>query len=107
MVIDEFFGWLKYNTFKQLLDRYPLQVETKAGQANFIAKKICFTSNTRPEHWYRTDWVLAVIRRIDTFIYIGNANMVVITHSYDEFKQVLDRNHIVPPSVDTFNPPGV
>lgn len=61
VVIDEYYGWLPYDTLNRLCDEYPLLVETKGGQANFVAKTIIFTTNTSPDKWYNPD-------KIPTFI---------------------------------------
>lgn len=68
VVMDDFYGWLPYDTLLRLLDRYPLLVETKGGQVNFVAKIICITSNKLPNEWYPNmpNWD-ALKRRIDKF----------------------------------------
>lgn len=63
MIIDDFYGWIKYSTLLRLLDRYPMRVEYKGGQANFLAKTIIFTSNRHPSEWYKMD-NSALMRRI-------------------------------------------
>lgn len=66
VVLDDFYGWLPYDTLLRLLDRYPLLVETKGGQANFIAETIIITSNSRPQDWYRNISNFGALeRRID------------------------------------------
>lgn len=52
VIIDEFYSWLRYDYFLRLTDRYPLQVETKGGSVQFVSRRIVFTSNTQPAHWY-------------------------------------------------------
>lgn len=52
VVLDDFYGWLKWSTLLRVCDRYPLMVETKGGQAQFIAKKIIITSNKPWSEWY-------------------------------------------------------
>lgn len=52
VVIDEFYGWIKYDFFLRLTDRYPLQVETKGGVVQFVSRRIVFTSNAAPDTWY-------------------------------------------------------
>ncbi len=55
VIIDEFYGWLRYSFLLQLLDRYPLRVEFKGGSVEFVAKLIILTSNKAPEQWYDTN----------------------------------------------------
>jgi len=52
VVIDEFYGWITYDMFLRLLDRYPMRGETKGGSVNLIPKVIIVTSNHAPETWY-------------------------------------------------------
>lgn len=52
VVIDEFYGWIAWNTILRMLDRYPLQVETKGGQVQFTPRMIFITSNKPPLEWY-------------------------------------------------------
>jgi len=63
VVIDDFYGWIKYDTLLRLCDRYPLRVDYKGGQVNFLSKKIIFTSNRHPREWYKMDCA-ALMRRI-------------------------------------------
>jgi len=39
VVLDDYYGWLPYDTLLRICDRYPLMVETKGGQCNFLANK--------------------------------------------------------------------
>lgn len=55
VIIDEFYGWLRYNFMLQLLDRYPLRLETKGGSVECVARRFILTSNKAPEQWYDTD----------------------------------------------------
>jgi len=52
VVIDEFYGWIKWNTLLQLLDCTPLLVDTKGGAVQFTARRIFITSNAHPRTWY-------------------------------------------------------
>lgn len=70
VIVDEFYGWLRWNFLLQLLDRYPLRVECKGGSHEFVGKRIIFTSNKPPSVWYdpvKIDWS-PLKRRID-FLY--------------------------------------
>ncbi len=92
VVIDEFYGWISIDLFCRLVDRYPLMVETKGGAANFVAKRIIITSNTRPNKWWHFKqpggpvWG-AVQRRmrspVGTVIYTGADTPVVADLSVD------------------------
>lgn len=52
VLIDEFKGQIEYTYLLQLLDRYPMQVQTKGGWTNFCPKTIIITSNYHPSNWY-------------------------------------------------------
>jgi len=53
VIIDDFYGWIKFDEMLRILDRYPHQVEIKGGFANFVSKRIWITSNKEIEDWYK------------------------------------------------------
>lgn len=66
VLLDDFYGWLRYAFLLQLLDRYPLRVETKGGSMEFVSKRIFITSNKHPRDWYpNIDDVNAMFRRLN------------------------------------------
>lgn len=54
VIIDEFYGQLRWSFVLQLLDRYPLRVETKGGCVPFVSRRIIITSNREPSQWYKS-----------------------------------------------------
>lgn len=71
VIFDDYYGWMPFDTLLRLTDRYPMMVETKGGQRNFVAKTLVITSNKLPEDWYKKELNLvwaAFYRRIDEFI---------------------------------------
>lgn len=94
VVLDDFYGWLPYDVLLRAADRYPLQVETKGGQAVFLAKTLIITSNNTPAQWYKNVNLQALIRRVDKWMYLGLDNMKVETESYEVFCNAIDRNFI-------------
>lgn len=69
VIIDEFYGWLPFDTLLRLCDKYPYLVPTKGSFVPFVAKLIIITSNKPPREWYSdqtVDEVLwaAFVRRI-------------------------------------------
>lgn len=68
VIIDEFYGWLPFDLLLRLCDRYPLLVETKGGQVNFVASSIIITTNAIPERWYRNVYFDAFVRRVNRWI---------------------------------------
>jgi len=56
VIWDEFYGHCcKYSDLLRILDRYPMKVETKGGYVEFTSRRIVFTSNQEPEHWYNAE----------------------------------------------------
>lgn len=52
IILDDFYGWIRWDTLLRMLDRYPFKMETKGGQIQFRPSSIWITSNKRPEEWY-------------------------------------------------------
>lgn len=55
IVIDEFHGWIHWDSIKRMLDRYPCRLEGKGYCTNFRPRYIWFTSNKPPQDWYNFD----------------------------------------------------
>lgn len=55
VIIDEFYGWIRWDLLLRLLDRYPLLVDTKGGAVSFVARRIIITSNAHPSDWFHYD----------------------------------------------------
>lgn len=73
VLFDEFHGakhqGLPFDKWKQICDRYPLQVPTKGGFMAFAPDDIFFTSNISPRNWWPdevkpADWWEQFERRI-------------------------------------------
>nr|WBG01412.1 replication-associated protein [Army ant associated cyclovirus 3]WBG01422.1 replication-associated protein [Army ant associated cyclovirus 3]WBG01432.1 replication-associated protein [Army ant associated cyclovirus 3] len=72
VIIDDFYGWIKYDELLKITDRYPYKVQVKGGFEEFKAEKIWITSNVDVDdlyHFigYKTD---AIERRITNKEYI-------------------------------------
>nr|AXL64564.1 replication associated protein [Duck associated cyclovirus 1]AXL64566.1 replication associated protein [Duck associated cyclovirus 1] len=70
VIIDDFYGWLSFDEFLRIADRYPCRVEVKGGFAEFTSKRIIITSNQAPSQWWRGEWfkgeqLKALTRRLD------------------------------------------
>ena len=67
VIMDDFYGWLKYDDLLKICDRYPYSVPIKGGYKEFISKQLIITSNVPPEKWYKfKDYdPAALLRRID------------------------------------------
>lgn len=91
VVIDEFYGWLPYDTLLRLCDRYPLMVETKGGQVNFCAKTIVITTNGVPNTWYKNVYFPAFARRVTKWHVLP---MWGIHSTYTDWAEAVKAMHI-------------
>lgn len=70
VIIDEFYGQIDIDKFKNLIDEHPCKVNVKNGFAQFLAKRVYITSNTKWQNWWGSDLlknkanVWAIQRRI-------------------------------------------
>lgn len=55
ILVDDFYGWLKWSFLLKFIDRYPQDLPVKGGFTPNLAKYIYFTSNANPETWYNYD----------------------------------------------------
>ena len=67
VIIDEFYGWLPFDLLLRICDRYPLLVETKGGQTQFVAKTVVLTTNMLPCNWYKSCYFPSFARRVDVW----------------------------------------
>lgn len=65
VIIDEFYGWMPFDLLLRLCDRYPMSVETKGGNVQFVARTIVITTNQLPNSWYRNCYFPAFARRVN------------------------------------------
>jgi hypothetical protein len=63
ILLDEFEGDMPRGLLLQLMDRYPLSLQTKGGRTWRCCKYIYICSNTNPEQWYATDKYEAISKR--------------------------------------------
>jgi len=86
VILDEFYGWLPYDTLLRLCDRYPMSVEVKGGKTQFLAKTIVITTNKVPSKWYGPKvYFEALQRRVDEWWVFGPVFRTKMTN-YDESK---------------------
>lgn len=52
LVIDEFHGQIEFNYFKELIDKYKMQVEIKGSMKWAEWTQVIITSNKHPKEWY-------------------------------------------------------
>lgn len=104
VILDDFYGWLRYDDMLRLLDRNPLLVQVKGGQANFVAQQVYVTSNKLPPAYYSRLALLpggleSLYRRFNQWIYLGKEDLSIVSNSYEEFLEELDRHHIDVPAL--------
>lgn len=72
ILLDDFYGWVKYHTLLQICDGYPMQMPIKGGFTVKKWKRVFITSNKAPEEWYTSrEEIDALRRRITSVIYKG------------------------------------
>ncbi len=76
VVIEEFNGWIAFETFKKLGDQYPLKVEIKGNMVEFNSKYIFINSNYKPMEWYKDRMnedvhKIAFLRRLTCIYYFA------------------------------------
>lgn len=68
VILDDFYGWLPFDELLRLGDENPLLIQTKGGQAQFLAKRVFITSNRSPDLWYSSEkvrpYLAAFYRRV-------------------------------------------
>lgn len=90
VIIDEFYGWLKFDMLLRLCDRYPLLVESKGGQIQLGGcKRIIFTTNKEPWKWYDVPNWNAFIRRVKTWTWMERQGSKVEFDNYDLFNMAV------------------
>jgi len=67
LLMDDFYGWLKFGFLLNVLDVYPLRLEVKGGFTYANWTKVFITSNKHPDDWYKDlnhEQAAALARRI-------------------------------------------
>ncbi len=52
LIIDEFYGWLRWDMLLRILDKYKMLVPIKGGFVNASWTAVYITSNKHPKDWY-------------------------------------------------------
>jgi len=53
LLIDDFYGWIKFGTLLNILDIYPLRLDIKGGFAYAAWTRVYITSNKIWQEWYK------------------------------------------------------
>lgn len=69
VIMDDCYGWMKYDEMLRICDRYPHRVPVKGSCVQFMAKNICITSNSHVDQWYTFEKFdpAALMRRINVY----------------------------------------
>lgn len=65
LLIDDFYGWIKYSQLLELLDGYVLQLDCKGSHTYGIWEKVVITSNKNIDEWYKQGLSKAIARRVN------------------------------------------
>lgn len=68
LVINDFYGWIKYGMLLNILDGHQQQLEVKGGITYANWDKVIITSNNHPREWYEKGFTEALKRRVTKII---------------------------------------
>lgn len=81
LLLDDFYGWIKYSYLLRLLDGYQCRLPIKGGFVYAQWTQVFITSNVAPDQWYRDLGLTpALKRRLTTIKTIQEA----LIYGYDE-----------------------
>lgn len=63
LIIDDFYGWIKYGYLLRLLDGHQVRLNIKGSSGYALWTKVIITSNKHPEQWYSQGLTDALARR--------------------------------------------
>lgn len=70
LLIDDFYGWIKWAFVLKILDGHPLRINIKGGTRWAGWDKVYITSNKPPWEWYSKGYPLELQRRINSIIFM-------------------------------------
>lgn len=76
LLLDDYYGWIRYGELLTILDGYPYRCEIKGGHTWARWEKVIITSNEEPEKWYRGIELSALKRRINETIHFKGGTEV-------------------------------
>ena len=65
LLLDDYYGWIKFGELLTILDGYPYRCEVKGGFTWAKWTKVIITSNKRPSDWYHNMDIAPLRRRIN------------------------------------------
>jgi len=69
LLLDDYYGWIKFGDLLTILDGYPYRCEIKGGFAWAKWTKVIITSNKKPEEWYQYADISPLRRRINSELF--------------------------------------
>lgn len=75
LLIDDFYGWIKYSYLLELLDGYCIQLDCKGSYTYAMWDKVIITSNNDVDSWYKVGITNALKRRISDISYFKLENV--------------------------------
>lgn len=73
VLLDDYYGGIKYSTLLHLLDGYPMDLQIKGGYTRKAWDRVVITSNKPPSEWYKQGLTPALKRRISKVTHFGLA----------------------------------
>lgn len=74
LILDDFYGWIKYGMLLRILDGHPYRAEIKGSFRYAEWTKVMITSNKHPSEWYSQGLTPALNRRINEIQYFPYIN---------------------------------
>jgi len=72
VLLDDFYGWIKYHDLLRVLDRYPYNAQYKGGYVYAQWDTVIITSNEHPRKWYKDKGLTpALRRRLKKILYVS------------------------------------
>lgn len=90
VIIDDFYGWIKFDEMLRLGDENSMQVEIKGGYVNFASKNIYITSNKLPILWWKDNvyWP-AFCRRVTEWLFFYEPGKYLLSKTWDNFNELI------------------
>ena len=71
LIVDDYYGWIKYGMLLRILDGHPYRAEIKGGFRWALWTRVIITSNKKPEDWYQQGLTPALKRRITKVVHFA------------------------------------
>jgi len=63
LLLDDFYGWIKYHTLLEFMDGYPCMLQTKGSHVQKNWNVVLITSNKSPGEWYKDHGLTPALER--------------------------------------------